>query len=178
MVTGKSGLFNMNTNCEKKLRTFETKQDKLEQMLTAQRRQKTPGLLAIVTDDDSDDENPISEDMTITPDRLGTIEESAHSTGNFASLLYKEFMAHLFGQENIRKMYNLNGCGWMLKREVCPRTKLIVRQYVVHYYPECRKENTFRNVVVHKVNEALRRQSVNESLSPSSFRHSKSKLIC
>lgn len=64
----------MMTNCEKKLRTIETKQDKLEQMITAY--------------------------------RLGTIKESAHSAGNFASLLYKEFMAHLFGQENIRNMYN------------------------------------------------------------------------
>lgn len=66
----------------------------------------------------------------------------------------------------------------MLKREVCPWTKLTVRQYVVHYYPECRKEDTFRNVVLHKVKEALRRRSLNEGLSPSSFGHSKSKLIC
>ncbi|CAC5382304.1 unnamed protein product [Mytilus coruscus] len=118
-------------------------------MLTTQ-RQATPGLLAVATDDDTDDENSIPEEIIIPADRLFILKETAHSAGNFG----------LFGQEKLRNMYNWNGGGINAKREVCPRAKLAVRKYVVLYYPECRKENTFRNVVVHKVNDALRRPSV------------------
>ncbi|CAC5387960.1 unnamed protein product [Mytilus coruscus] len=137
MITGQSRLFNMMTNFENRLRTIETKQDKLhakqdklEQMLTTQCRQETQGLLAIAIDDDSDDENSISEDMTIPAEDLVLLKR-AHS----------------------RNMFNWNGCGINAKREVCPRVKVAVRQYVVHYNPECRKEETFRIVVVHRVNE-------------------------
>ncbi|CAC5387961.1 unnamed protein product [Mytilus coruscus] len=166
MISGQSRLFTMMANFEKRLRTMETKQeklhakqDRLDWMLTTQ-RQATPGLLAVASDDNTDDENSIPEEMIIPADRLRILKERAHSAGNFASLLLKELMPHLFGQENLRNMYNWKGGGINTKREVCPRTKLAVRKYVVHYYPGCRKEDTFRNVVLHMVNEALRRPSV------------------
>ncbi|CAC5387959.1 unnamed protein product [Mytilus coruscus] len=102
----------MMTNFENRLRTIETKQDKLhakqdklEQMLTTQCRQETQGLLAIAIDDDSDDENSISEDMTIPAEDLVLLKR-AHS----------------------RNMFNWNGCGINAKREVCPRVKVAVRQ--------------------------------------------------
>ncbi|CAG2217351.1 unnamed protein product [Mytilus edulis] len=119
-----------------------------------------PGLLAVASDDDTDEENTIPEEMVIPGDGLTILKDRAHSAGNFASILLKELMPQLFGQENLRNMYNWNGGGINAKREVCPRAKLAIRQYVNHYYPECRKEETFRNVVVHKVNEALRRPRV------------------
>lgn len=99
--------------------------------------------------------------MIISGDKLTILRESAYSAGNFESLLLKKSMPHLFGQENLRNMYNWNGGGINANRQVCQRAKLAVRKYVVHYYPGCRKEETFRNVVVHKVNEALRRPSMN-----------------
>ncbi|VDI43641.1 Hypothetical predicted protein [Mytilus galloprovincialis] len=166
MISGQSRLFAMMTNFEKRLKAMETeqhklhaKQDNLEHLLTTQ-RQATPGLLAVGSDNESDEENTIPADMIIPDDRLNILKDRAHSAGNFASILLKELMPHLFGEENLRNRYNWNGGGINAKREVCPRAKLAVRQYVNHYYPECRKEETFRNVVVHKVNEALRRPSV------------------
>lgn len=153
------------TNFDKRLKAMETeqhklhaKQDSLERLLT--QRQATPGLLAVDSDNETDEENTVPADMIIPDDRLIILKDRAHSAGNFASILLKELMPHLFGQENLRNMYNWNGGGINAKKEVCPRAKLAVRQYVNHYYPECRKEETFRNVAVHKVNEALRRPSV------------------
>ncbi|CAG2200330.1 unnamed protein product [Mytilus edulis] len=165
MISGQSRLFAMMTNFDKRLKAMETeqhklhaKQDSLERLLT--QRQATPGLLAVDSDNETDEENTVPADMIIPDDRLIILKDRAHSAGNFASILLKELMPHLFGQENLGNMYNWNGGGINAKREVCPRAKLAVRQYVNHYYPECRKEETFRNVVVHKVNEALRRPSV------------------
>ncbi|CAC5388209.1 unnamed protein product [Mytilus coruscus] len=165
MISGQSRLFAMMTNFDKRLKAMETeqhklhaKQDSLERLLT--QSQATPGLLAVDSDNETDEENTVPADMIIPDDRLIILKDRAHSAGNFASILLKELMPHLFGQENIRNMYNWNGGGINAKKEVCPQAKLAVRQYVNHYYPECRKEETFRNVVVHKVNEALRRPSV------------------
>ncbi|CAC5365388.1 unnamed protein product [Mytilus coruscus] len=124
MISGQSRLFTMMANFEKRLRTMETKQDKLhpkqdrlERMLTTQ-RQATPGLLAVASDDNTDDENSIPEEMIIPADRLSILKERGHSAGNFASLLLKELMPHLFGQENLRNMYSWNGGGINAKREV------------------------------------------------------------
>ncbi|VDH89529.1 Hypothetical predicted protein [Mytilus galloprovincialis] len=62
-------------------------------------RQATPGLLAVASDDDTDKENTIPADMNIPVDRRIILKDRAHSAGNFASILLKELMPQLFGQE-------------------------------------------------------------------------------
>ncbi|VDI39452.1 Hypothetical predicted protein, partial [Mytilus galloprovincialis] len=126
MISGQSRLFAMMTNFDKRLKAMETeqhklhaKQDSLERLLT--QRQATTGFLAVDSDNETDEENTVPADMIIPDDRLILLKDRAHSAGNFASILLKELMPHLFGQENLRNMYNWNGGGINANREVCPR---------------------------------------------------------
>lgn len=56
--------------------------------------------------------------MIISADILCILKERVHLAGNVASLLLKELKPHLFGQDNLRNMYNWNGGGINAKNEL------------------------------------------------------------
>lgn len=64
----------------------------------------------------------------------------------------------LFGLTNLRLRYNWYGGGNRQKSELCRERKALIQRYVTFYYPEIKGEQAFKERVVPKVNELLRRR--------------------
>jgi len=83
--------------------------------------------------------------------------QESNCAGNFAAKLTKKFFPELFGPLNLRLMYNWYGGGKLCKQEMDPMRKDIIKRYVQHFYPDVRNTNAWKDRVVPKVNELLRR---------------------
>ncbi|KAK3103374.1 hypothetical protein FSP39_018810 [Pinctada imbricata] len=109
------------------------------------------------------DERPKSVNYSSIPDEyrlsmkeLEAIDETTTgNAGNFALKLVKRFFPELYGPDNQRFEYNWLGSS--IKKTLDPVRKNVIRYYVSCLYPEVNDERLFRKIVIHAVNEGLRR---------------------
>ncbi|XP_076079768.1 uncharacterized protein LOC143049888 isoform X1 [Mytilus galloprovincialis] len=151
------------TDIDNRLKTLEAKHDIHHEESRRGRRQETPWSAPPAdSDDGSEATHTIAHPagMVIDQDRLLTLKGKSQSAGNFAALVIRELKPHLFGPENLRQLYNWNGGGVNGKRGLSPNTKTVVSNYTTMFYPECQKEDYFRDTVIQKINESLRRPAV------------------
>ena len=139
------------TDIDNRLKTLEAKHDIHHEESRRGRRQETPWSAPPAdSDDGSEATHTIAHPagMVIDQDRLLTLKGKSQSAGNFAALVIRELKPHLFGPENLRQLYNWNGGGVNGKRGLSPNTKTAVSNYTTMFYPECQKEDYFRDTVI------------------------------
>ena len=100
----------------------------------------------------------ITSDYALSDSKVHTIKSDSNNAGHFASNLVKRLFAELFGIVNYKLQHNWYGHGILGKKELCRERKSLVRQYVVRYFPEHKQEASFKDCIVPKVNELLRRK--------------------
>jgi hypothetical protein len=103
-------------------------------------------------------EDVITSDYSLSESEVHTIKSDSNNAGHFASNLVKRLFPELFGIGNYKHQFNWYGGGKLGKKELCRERKALVRQYVVRYYPEHKQEASFKDCIVPKVNELLRRK--------------------
>lgn len=119
---------------------------------------QVPGVPVAISHPDIDEET-VPSDYAIDSDVLREMARESSSAGNFAAHLMQKLFPELFGVANLRFQYNWYGGGVLKKKELCRACKNVIRQYVQFFYPEVGDETVFRDTVVPKLNEILRRVS-------------------
>ncbi|XP_045164099.2 uncharacterized protein LOC123528448 [Mercenaria mercenaria] len=104
----------------------------------------------------------IPDHYTIDEGVLQQMVADSHCPGNFAGKLVLRFFPELFGIGNLRFQYNWYDGGKLQKSELCPVRKCAIRKYVTYYYPDVSSEIVWKERVVPKINELLRRQTRNQ----------------
>lgn len=97
----------------------------------------------------------IMSSQQISQDRLWTLENSAHSQGNFAVKLIEELYPELFSQENLRLNFSYNRRSKLSKKELDPVTKAVVKCYVLYFYPELKRESVYQKQIIDSIIERL-----------------------
>jgi hypothetical protein len=99
----------------------------------------------------------IPEEYQITESMLRDIQQDSRNAGNFAVNLTKKLWPELFGEGNLRWMYNWYGGGKHNKQELDKVRKIVLKKYVCYFYPEFKPEDAWRERIVMRINESLRR---------------------
>ena len=84
-------------------------------------------------------------------------QTQANGPGNFAQHLVKTLYPELFTEENLRTQYSYFGGGRLEKTALSPTRLDLVKQYVCLFYPEMQMKSSFKDSVIGKMNEFLRR---------------------
>ena len=84
-------------------------------------------------------------------------QTQANGPGNFAQHLVKALYPELFTEENLRTQYSYFGGGRLEKTALSPTRLDLVKQYVCIIYPEMQMKASFKDSVIGKINECLRR---------------------
>lgn len=100
----------------------------------------------------------IPEKYCIPDEELTEMNRECKSAGNFGGHLVKLLFPELFGPNNLKFFYNWNGGGKLMKKELDQTRKMVIRKYVTHFHPSVRAPEAWRNQVVPKINELLRRK--------------------
>jgi hypothetical protein len=107
---------------------------------------------------DTTSDRNIPEQFEIRDDTLREIKSQSLGPGNFAAKLTKKLFPELFCSENLRMLYSWVGGGVLNKKELCATRKEVIKHYVVKFFPEFSDEGAFRERIVPKINELLRRK--------------------
>ncbi|XP_060570938.1 uncharacterized protein LOC132729236 [Ruditapes philippinarum] len=122
----------------------------------------------------------LPEELIINEEELRQVHRDSNNAGHFAALLVKKLFPELYGPTNLRLNYNWYGGGQKKKYELDASRKEVIKRYVTFFHPEVCDSDVWRDRVVPKVNESLRRLEkrkplqenlgdVNISVSPSAF---------
>jgi hypothetical protein len=71
--------------------------------------------------------------------------------------LVKALYPELFTEENLRTQYSYFGGGRLEKTALSPTRLDLVKQYVCIFYPEMQMKASFKDSVIGKIKECLRR---------------------
>ena len=94
----------------------------------------------------------------LTIEELEDIRNQSSGIGNFALLLTRKLFPELWRQGNLRWNYSYYGGGVLGKQELDPERKSAIVRYVNAYYPATKKSSVWKDSVVPRVNEGLRRK--------------------
>ncbi|KAJ8317119.1 hypothetical protein KUTeg_005023 [Tegillarca granosa] len=116
------------------------------------------GSAVTVGNSDSDSEFAnIPAPYRLDPSVVNRIKTQSSGPGNFAKNLTEKLFPELF-DENLRRLnYSFFGGGIRNKTELDPQRKTFLQQYVLHFFPEVKPPEVWKDRVVPKINEALRR---------------------
>lgn len=111
------------------------------------------------SDDDPTDSTPqgIPEEFQLEDSYLRKTLRESRNSGNFAVNLTRRLFPELFGEGQLRFEYNWYGGGKHTKKELDPVRKQIIRRYGCFFFPEFKSEEAWRERIVIKINECLRR---------------------
>ncbi|XP_033724496.1 flocculation protein FLO11-like, partial [Pecten maximus] len=92
----------------------------------------------------------------------------AHSSnpGNYARNLVEKIYPELFQEDSQRLNYSYFGGGVLSKKELDPSRKVFLERYVLYLHPELKDNLLWKDRIVPKINECLRRP-VKRTLHPS-----------
>ena len=99
----------------------------------------------------------IPEEHRIPRDQLENKYHSTKGPGNFAQHIVKLLYPELFTHENHRVQHSYYGGGRLEKTPLSPTRLQHLKEYVYLYYPEMQLKNAYKERVIHKINECLRR---------------------
>ncbi|XP_061185032.1 uncharacterized protein LOC133193061 [Saccostrea echinata] len=122
-----------------------------------ERPQETPTVTSEPTGDDNLHVSDIPEEYKFEDSELRQIVRDSRNAGNFAVNLSRRLLPELYGEGNLRFQYNWYGGGKHNKKELDPVRKTVVRKYVCFFYPEVASDDAWRERIVSRVNESLRR---------------------
>ena len=108
-------------------------------------------------DEPTTDPSGIPEEYAISEPELRSMVRDSRNGGNFAVNLTRKLWPELFGEGNLRFNYNWYGGGQLNKQEMDPVRKEVCRKYVCYFFPEFKVEDSWRERIVSKINECLRR---------------------
>jgi hypothetical protein len=106
---------------------------------------------------DSSTQQGIPEEFQIEDSNLRKLMRESRNAGNFAVNLTRKMFPELFSEGDVRFGYNWYGGGKHAKKELDPTRKQIIKRYVCFFFPEYKSEDAWRERVVTKINECLRR---------------------
>lgn len=95
-------------------------------------------------------------DLRIPEDELQRMKARSNNPGHFACLLLKKMFSELFDSSE-KHQYNWFGGGPKGKKSLDARRKLVIQNYVEFYHPEVKDPAIWRDRVVRRINECLRR---------------------
>ncbi|XP_061196008.1 uncharacterized protein LOC133204293 [Saccostrea echinata] len=99
----------------------------------------------------------VPEEYQLPDTVLRDMIKESRNAGNFAVNLTRKIFPELYGEGNLRMEYNWYGGGKLSKKELDPARKQVVRRYVCYFFPEFKPEDSWRERIVSKINESLRR---------------------
>lgn len=99
----------------------------------------------------------IPAEFRIDDTQLRVLVRESRNAGNFTVNITRKLFPELFGEGQLRLEYNWYGGGKLSKKELDPARKHVVKQYVVYFFPEFQSHEAWRERVVPKINECLRR---------------------
>ena len=123
--------------------------------LKQKRQQETPRV-----SEETDERLPvieIPEEYEMEDSELRRIMRDSRNAGNFAVNISRRLWPELFGEGDLRFQYNWYGGRIHNKKELDPVRKSVVKKYVCVFYPEVASEDTWRERIVSRINESLRR---------------------
>ena len=91
-------------------------------------------------------------------DELRELQNEATGPGNFALSLTRKLYPELFGPGQLRLKYSYHGGGVREKQELDPERKAALVRYVQAFYPATKKTSIWKDSVIPKINEGLRRR--------------------
>ena len=100
----------------------------------------------------------IPECYRIDLEELRESQISSSCAGNFALGLTRKLFPELFGTGNLRFKFSYNGGGVLGKEELDVDRKAVIVKYVHAFYPSTKKTSVWKDSVIPKVNEGLRRK--------------------
>ena len=98
-------------------------------------------------------------------ERLRELRNDSTGIGNFGLTLTREFFPELFGPGNHRWKSSWFGGGVKSKNELDPLRKEIIRRYVTAFHPAAGKTSVWKDTIVTRINEGLRRKEDKEGTS-------------
>lgn len=84
-------------------------------------------------------------------------DTQGNGAGNFSQHILRKLYPELFTRDHLRLKYSYYGGGKLEKTPLSPTRLDLVRQYVCVYYPELQNRTTYKDTVITKINECLRR---------------------
>lgn len=120
-------------------------------------RSKRQDPIAPVTASTTFSLDDIPEEHAIGDEELRQIVRDSRNAGNFAVNLCRKLWPELYGEGNLRFSYNWYGGGKHNKQELDRVRKGVVKKYVCFFYPEVVSEDSWRERIVTRINESLRR---------------------
>jgi hypothetical protein len=120
----------------------------------------------------------IPEDFHLDESSLRKLLRESRNAGNFAVILIRKLFPELFGEGDLRFQYNWYGGGKHAKMELDPTRKQLIRRYVCFFFPEYKSEDAWRERIVTKINECLRRNDKRLKKDTSVVVHSETNPQC
>ena len=137
--------------------------------LKQKRQQETPRV-----SEETDERLPvieIPEEYETEDSEFRRFMRDSRNAGNFAVNISRRLWPELFGEGDLRFQYNWYGGGIHNKKELDPVRKSVVKKYVCVFYPEVASEDAWRERIVSRINESLRRNDKRyrkDSVAPAS----------
>ncbi|XP_052088317.1 uncharacterized protein LOC127725423 [Mytilus californianus] len=88
---------------------------------------------------------------------LNYISKHSNCPGHFATKLVDRLFPELFTTEQLRLQYSYHGGGKCNKSELPHDRKTIMQRYILHFYPSLSDPRVWKDAIVPRVNEYLRR---------------------
>ena len=95
--------------------------------------------------------------QSITTGKSQTIKHHSHNPGHLGVLLTQRSFPELFGPDCLRREYSYFGAGKLNKTPMNAEKKTYLQRYLIYLYPELQEDRKWKDTVVCRVNEVLRR---------------------
>ena len=153
----------MNSNidtCNKRLATLEgavnTILERLDEMKATRKFPSAIKQDNAVPEDDMFGDIPSSYRFSL--DQLRELQSESTGPGNFALSLTRKLYPELFGSGQLQLKFSYHGGGVREKQELDPERKAALVRYVQAFYTTTKKTSIWKDSLISKINEGLRRQ--------------------
>jgi hypothetical protein len=88
---------------------------------------------------------------------LQRLKHHSHNPGHFGVLLTQRLVPELFRLDCLCREYSYFGAGKLNKTSLNAEKKTYLQRYLIHLYPELQEDSKWKDTVVCRVNEVLRK---------------------
>lgn len=104
----------------------------------------------------------IPDHLRISTADLDSFLQHSHCPVHFTTKLPERLFPELFTSANSRLQYSYHGGGKRNKFEMSQERKSALQRYTLHYYPHLSDARAWKDAIVPRVNEYLRRLPKNQ----------------